>query len=123
MRRIRSKDSAPEMIVRRLVHGMGFRYRLHNQKLPGRPDLVFSGRRKIILIHGCYWHHHDGCAIAHVPKSNLAYWIPKLERNRLRDGENVKKLRALGWKVLTVWECQLKNQQQLKRRLQRFLAE
>ena len=123
MRRIRSKDSDPELLVRRLVHGMGFRYRLHNQSLPGRPDLVFSGRRKIIFVHGCYWHFHERCAIAHVPKSNLAYWGQKLERNKRRDADNVRRLKALGWRVLTFWECQLGKRQALQRGLQRFLGE
>jgi DNA mismatch endonuclease (patch repair protein) len=121
MRRIRSKDSAPEMTVRRLVHRMGFRYRLHNHKLPGRPDLVFPARRKIVLVHGCYWHAHERCRIAHVPKSNRRYWRPKLERNRQRDAENLVKLRTLGWRVLTVWECEIKNSRRVEDRLRRFL--
>lgn len=109
------------MLVRRLVHGMGYRFRLHNQDLPGHPDLVFPGRRKIIFVHGCFWHSHAQCGIAHVPKSNLTYWLPKLERNKRRDASHLKALKSLGWQVLTVWECQLGNQSLLQRRLQRFL--
>jgi DNA mismatch endonuclease (patch repair protein) len=121
MSRIRSRDTSPEMLVRRLVYGMGYRFRLHNQDLPGRPDLIFPGRRKIIFVHGCFWHGHTRCGIAHVPKSNLTYWLPKLERNKRRDASHVKALKCLGWQVLTVWECQLGNQSLLRRRLQRFL--
>jgi DNA mismatch endonuclease (patch repair protein) len=117
MSRIRSRDTSPEMLVRRLVHGMGYRFRLHSQDLPGRPDLIFPGRQKVIFVHGCFWHSHGRCGIAHVPKSNLAYWLPKLERTKRRDAANLKTLRGLGWQVLTIWECQLGNQGALQRRL------
>jgi DNA mismatch endonuclease (patch repair protein) len=109
MARIRSRDTKPELAVRRLVHSMGFRYRLHARNLPGRPDLVFPGRGKIIFVHGCFWHRHGTCVNTRWPKSRLEFWKPKLEANHARDIANRKALRSLGWKVLTIWECQLKN--------------
>jgi len=121
MAAIRSKDTKPELIVRRLVHAMGYRYRLHQSDLPGKPDLVFSGRRKIIFVHGCFWHLH-GCVFSHVPKSNSAYWTPKLERNRARDVEHLRNLRARGWKCLVLWECELAKSERLHRRLGKFLG-
>src|SRR5258706_4794127 len=92
---IRSRDTKPEMLVRRIVHGMGYRYRLHRRDLPGKPDLVLSGRRKVIFVHGCFWHRH-GCVLSRLPKSNLSYWTPKLERNRVRDLEHLRCLRSDG---------------------------
>ncbi|WP_210264324.1 very short patch repair endonuclease [Rhizobium ruizarguesonis] len=112
MARIRSKDTKPEMIVRRLVYRMGFRYRLHKQELPGKPDLVFANRRKVIFLHGCFWHRHDsaGCNNGRLPKSRLDYWLPKLEQNVARDTKISNELNALGWGQLVIWECQVKNQ-------------
>ncbi|MGI8992555.1 MAG: very short patch repair endonuclease [Bryobacteraceae bacterium] len=121
MSRVRSKDTKPEMIVRRLVHRMGYRYRLHARDLPGNPDLVFPGRGKIIFVHGCFWHRHSACKNTRWPKSRLGFWKPKLEQNRRRDGINQRALRRLGWKLLIVWECQLKNPAQTAERLERFL--
>ena len=120
MAAIRSKDTQPELFARRLVHGMGYRYRLHRPGLPGKPDLVFPGKRKVIFVHGCFWHQH-GCTFSHVPKSNRAYWEPKLERNRERDLDHLKSLRADGWKCLVLWECQLKESPRLIRRITNFL--
>ena len=110
MSRIRSKGMKPEMIVRRELHSRGYRYRLHGGGLPGKPDLVFSGRRKVIFVHGCFWHQHPdpACRIVRRPKSNLEYWRPKLERNVARDAENRVRLRHLGWEVLVVWECEVR---------------
>jgi len=122
MRRIRSKGMLPELAVRSLVHRMGYRFRLHRKDLPGKPDLVFVSRRKVIFIHGCFWHVHD-CRVAHTPKSNAAYWGPKLERNRVRDASNLKALRAAGWKPLVIWECQMKNGKSLQKRIAVFLKE
>jgi len=109
MRRIRSKDSLPEMAIRRLIHHMGYRYRLHGANLPGKPDLIFPARNKVIFVHGCFWHQHKdaGCKIAHDPRSNLAYWQPKLERNRARDSVTYAALQAAGWKVFVIWECEV----------------
>jgi DNA mismatch endonuclease (patch repair protein) len=121
MRKIRSRDTAPELIVRRLAHGMGYRYRLHAKDLPGKPDLIFPSRKKVIFIHGCFWHGHAECREGHVPKSRLDYWAPKLERNRLRDAAHEKALHELGWSTLTLWECQLSDPAALRHRLAEFL--
>ena len=123
MSRIRSKDTKPELIVRRLVYSMGYRYRLHRRDLPGTPDLVFSGRKKAIFVHGCYWHYHKdpACRLARLPKSRLDFWKPKLEGNRRRDSKNCGKLRDLGWDVLVVWECEIENQQYIEKVLRTFL--
>jgi DNA mismatch endonuclease (patch repair protein) len=121
MAAVRSKNTVPEMTVRRLVHSMGYRYRLHRSGLPGKPDLVFPGRRKIIFVHGCFWHQH-GCKGSHLPRSNEGYWLPKLERNRARDTEHLKALRADGWACLVLWECQLKKTWLVRQRLSKFLG-
>ena len=121
MRRIRGKDTSPEMVVRRLVHGTGFRYRLHVQSLPGRPDLVFPRLRRIIQVHGCFWHQHSGCPQSHVPKTRIEYWRPKLANNKRRDRKNERALRALGWEVLTVWACELADAAIILERLTGFL--
>jgi len=110
MRRIRSKGMAPELAIRRLVHRMGYRFRLHRKDLPGRPDLVFPSRRKVIFVHGCFWHQHEGCKVARVPRSNLEYWLPKLARNQERDAEHQRTLREIGWKSLVVWECEAEDE-------------
>jgi DNA mismatch endonuclease (patch repair protein) len=123
MGRVRSKDTGPEMVVRRLVHGMGYRYRLHSAKLPGRPDLVFAARRKVVFVHGCFWHQHRGCKRARMPSSNRDYWVAKIERNTSRDRAVVRALRRARWKVLTVWECELSNMNRLAKRLGGFLDE
>ena len=103
MSRVRGKDTKPEMAVRRLVHRMGFRYRLHVGDLPGKPDMVFPRLCKIILVHGCFWHQHPGCG--RQPKSKMGFWTKKLSQNRERDLRNQQKLRRLGWRILIVWEC------------------
>ncbi|MGP8270110.1 MAG: very short patch repair endonuclease [Terracidiphilus sp.] len=121
MRAIRSKDMRPELAVRHLVHQMGYRYRLHKKDLPGKPDLAFVSRRKVIFVHGCFWHAHKGCKAAHVPKSNLEYWGPKLERNLTRDLKNIESLMANGWETLIIWECETKTQEELKKRILDFL--
>jgi DNA mismatch endonuclease (patch repair protein) len=122
MQAIRSKNTKPEIFVRKLVHGLGFRFRLHHKGLHGSPDLAFIGRKKVIFVNGCFWHQHSGCPGCHVPKSKHAYWLPKLRRNVERDVANTAALRKAGWKVLTVWECELKNTKRLATRLQKFLA-
>jgi DNA mismatch endonuclease (patch repair protein) len=121
MRRIRAKHTSPEMIVRRLVHKMGYRYRLHSPKLPGRPDLMFQRLKKIIEVRGCFWHQHEGCIDSHIPKTRREYWRPKLKRNRKRDVENGRKLQELGWRVLVLWECELSDLRSISKRLKRFL--
>jgi DNA mismatch endonuclease, patch repair protein len=120
MRAIRSKDMRPELTVRSLVHRLGYRFRLHRKDLPGKPDLVFPSRQKVIFVHGCFWHSH-GCKSAHTPKSNLGYWMPKLARNQERDARVTEALEASSWKALIVWECETKNQEIIKKRLVTFL--
>jgi DNA mismatch endonuclease (patch repair protein) len=122
MGRIRSRNTSPEMIVRRLVHGMGYRYRLHVASLPGKPDIVLPRLKKIIEVRGCFWHQHAGCIDSHIPKSRIQYWGPKLARNLQRDRENGRKLRQLGWKLCIVWECETRDSKTLARRVTRFLA-
>src|SRR5580658_7341452 len=121
MSRVRSKNSRPELVVRKLVFALGYRYRLHARALPGCPDLVFRPRRKVIFVHGCFWHRHAGCALARLPKSRLDFWLPKLEGNRKRDDRNKKALLRNGWKVLTIWECQLGKPDWLSGKIGRFL--
>jgi DNA mismatch endonuclease, patch repair protein len=122
MQAVKTKDTGPEIAVRRLLHRLGYRYRLHRKDLPGRPDIVFPGRKKAIFVHGCFWHAHD-CAKGRAPKSRLEYWGPKLARNVARDAENVAALRTLGWTILTVWQCELHETKALERRLRTFLDE
>lgn len=123
MRRIRSKDMKPELAVRSLVHRLGYRFRLHDKDLAGKPDLVFRPRRKVIFVHGCFWHGHSDplCLDGRRPKSRAEYWGPKLDRNIERDAAHVAALEADGWKVLVVWECETKDRAALVRRLRRFL--
>lgn len=123
MRRIRSHSTKPEMIVRKLVFGMGYRYRLHVNGLPGRPDIVFRRRKAVIFVHGCFWHQHDACGSRRIPKSNKDYWQPKLERNVQRDERNFAELARLGWRLLVIWECELSNVDRLKTELGRFLGD
>lgn len=122
MAKIRGKDTRPEWAVRRLLHSVGYRYRLHGQKLPGRPDIVFPGRKKAVFIHGCFWHFHQGCKIAHLPKTRTPYWKDKLEGNRARDARNIARLQAMGWEALVVWECELGDLNAALSRLQAFLG-
>jgi DNA mismatch endonuclease (patch repair protein) len=123
MARVKGKGSSAEMTVRRLVHAMGYRYRLHGGKLPGRPDLVFPGRKKVIFVHGCFWHRHPDpdCKLARLPKSRQDFWIPKLEGNRARDLRQLEELKALGWSALILWECELKNEAFLENEIRTFL--
>ena len=120
---VRSKNTKPELLVRQLTHALGFRYRLHRKGLPGRPDMVFPGRRKVIFVHGCFWHRHEGCYLARMPKSRLEFWEPKLTKNRERDLQVNKLLAEQGWKVLVVWECELRDKAALEQRIKEFLNE
>lgn len=121
MGRVRSRDTGPEMLVRRLAHAMGYRYRLHAKDLPGTPDLVFRSRRKVIFVHGCFWHRHPGCSLARLPKSREDFWLPKLEANRQRDLKAENALREGNWGVLTIWECELGDIDRLKNKIKEFL--
>lgn len=122
MSRVRGRDTKPEMLVRRLTHGMGYRYRLHRRGLPGSPDLVFPSRMKVIFVHGCFWHQHEGCPRAFTPKSRAEYWKAKLDSNRERDRVTISRLDAQGWRSLVVWECEVAGEG-LQQRLVRFLED
>lgn len=120
MKSVGVTDTGPEMIVRRMLHRMGYRYRLHDRRFPGRPDLVFPKRHKAIFVHGCFWHGH-GCTKGRLPKSRLDYWLPKIEANRARDARNLFDMNALGWAVLVVWQCETRDASGLRETLAGFL--
>ena len=122
MRANKAKDTKPEIAVRRTLHAMGYRFRLHRRDLPGTPDIVFPGRRKAIQVHGCFWHQHEGCRRATLPATRRDYWLPKLARNRERDAENNASLVRLGWGVLTVWECEAYDQAKIASKIHDFLG-
>ncbi len=121
---VRSKDTKPELRVRRLVHGLGYRYRLHGRDLPGSPDLVFGPRRKVVFVHGCFWHRHEGCSRNRIPKSpeRRAFWREKLDGNARRDRENQEALRRMGWRILVIWECETSDLDRLTSRIKAFLG-
>lgn len=119
---IRSRDTTVELAVRRIVHALGFRYRLHRADLPGTPDMVLPSRRAAIFVHGCFWHRHAGCRLARLPKSNLDFWLQKLDSNRRRDIRNRRRLRRAGWHSLVVWECELSDPAAVRLRIKRFLS-
>lgn len=123
MRRIVSFNTKPEMAVRRILYSLGYCYRLHRKDLPGKPDLVFASRKKIIFVHGCFWHQHNltTCLDSRIPKSNRHYWNQKLKNNVQRDIGNQMRLKELGWDILTIWECEIKNDKELIKRMQKFL--
>lgn len=121
MARIRSRDTKPEVIVRRLLHSLGYRYRLHRRELPGSPDICFVSRKKAIFVHGCFWHRHDGCARTTTPKTRKAFWEDKFRKNVVRDRRNMTCLAELGWDTMVVWECETKNLERLALRLAGFL--
>jgi DNA mismatch endonuclease (patch repair protein) len=121
MSRVGKKNTAPEMTVRRLLHRMGFRFRLHEKRLPGCPDIVFRSRKKVIFVHGCFWHGHK-CRNGNLPKSNIDFWQNKIHRNRKRDAVSIKALRQLGWQTLVVWSCGLKNESKLAETFDDFLG-
>jgi DNA mismatch endonuclease, patch repair protein len=121
MSRIRDKNTGPEIIVRRLLWSLGVRYRLHRKDIPGKPDIAFLSRRKLIFVHGCFWHGHS-CEDGHRPKSNTGYWNAKIERNVQRDGTHIARLTELGWGVLVVWQCETRDKASLRGRLSGFLS-
>lgn len=122
MSRVKSADTSPELAVRSMVHRLGYRFRLHRRDLPGAPDLVFPRYKKVVFVHGCFWHGHACPRGGRIPASNRDYWLAKMERNRIRDGENEARLRELGWAVLTVWECELREPEAVSARLVDFLS-
>lgn len=121
MRAVKAENTAPEMIVRRMAFAMGYRYRLHCKDLPGKPDLVFRTRHSVIFVHGCFWHGHDCLRGARMPKSNRAYWRKKIAGNQARDADNLARLRSEGWKIAVIWECELKDDKTVKKRIKKFL--
>lgn len=121
MSRIRSKNTKPELIVRRILSGLGYRYRLHNSKLPGKPDIMISKAKMIIFINGCFWHQHKNCKKQSMPASNKDYWEKKLKRNVEKQKQDVRALRGLGWKVYKIWECQTANEKKLTSRVMQIL--
>jgi DNA mismatch endonuclease (patch repair protein) len=121
MSRIRSRDTAPEKRVRSALHRAGYRFRLHSKQLPGRPDVVLPKHRTVVFVHGCFWHRHKDCRFAYTPKSRVAFWQEKFRRNVERDRRSALELRRLGWKVVTVWECEVERPEKWLRRLQKLL--
>ncbi len=123
MRMVKTSDTKPEVAVRKLLHGLGFRFRLRNKHLPGTPDVVLPKWRAVVLIHGCFWHRHEGCRKATTPKSSTAYWLKKFEENIRRDRDVTKRLESLGWSVCVVWQCELAEPENLARRLANFIRQ
>jgi len=121
MARIRSQDTQPEVTVRRLLFSLGYRYRLHRRDLPGSPDICFPSRKKVVFVHGCFWHRHEGCARTTTPKTRTSYWEDKFRKNVVRDRRNLLDLAALGWDAMVVWECETRDLERLAARLARFL--
>lgn len=121
MKSVGTRNTGPEIVVRKVLHALGYRFRLYRNDLPARPDIVLPGRRKVVLVHGCFWHGH-GCAKGRLPKSRLDYWRPKIAENKKRDRRNVGKLRSLGWKVLVVWQCETKSPEKLRSKLLKFVG-
>jgi len=122
MSRVSSKNTKAEITVRKILWNMGFRYRLHVAKLSGRPDIVFLGRKKVIFVHGCFWHRHEHCKHSTIPQSNTEYWSAKITRNMERDKNNIASLESEGWAVLVIWECELKDRELLEKRLTNFMT-
>jgi DNA mismatch endonuclease (patch repair protein) len=123
MSKIRGKNTLPELAVRRAAHKLGFRFRLHSADLPGKPDIIFPRLKKIILVHGCYWHRHPACIRSYTPKSNIEFWQKKFSANITRDQEAIEKLKSLGWEVLIIWECETKDSENLSITIKKFLKE
>lgn len=123
MRRVRQKHTAPELALRTILRRLGYHYRLHAADLPGTPDLVFRSARKAIFVHGCYWHRHEGCTLASMPKTNVEFWVEKFRKNVQRDAEKIARLEALGWRSLIVWQCELKQGEVVQVKLDHFLSD
>jgi DNA mismatch endonuclease (patch repair protein) len=123
MAKVKSRDTKPELLLRRILTDLGARYRLHRKDLPGSPDVAMPGRRLAVFVHGCFWHGHDCARGSRVPKANRDYWLAKVARNKARDARNLTDLAAAGWRVETVWECQMKDRDTLKERLAMLLGE
>jgi len=122
MGRIKRANTKPELIIRKLLHGLGYRFRLQWKGAPGRPDIAFTSRRKVIFVHGCFWHQHEGCRLAHVPETRRSFWEAKFDRNRARDARDFARCREEGWEPIIIWECETKDRSTLAGRLQTFLG-
>jgi DNA mismatch endonuclease (patch repair protein) len=122
MSAVRGKNTGPELRLRRIVYGLGYRYRLHRRNLPGTPDLVFPGRRKVVFLHGCFWHQHEGCAAARIPKTRPEFWLEKFSQNKARDERVVASLEAAGWRSLVIWECELAEPDKVASLIMQFLG-
>ncbi len=122
MASVKGGNTKPELLVRKLLHSLGYRFSLHSDKLPGKPDIVLPKHRKIILVHGCFWHAHAGCRRAKLPDTNVRFWREKIEENQTRDRKVIRKLRRMGWGVLVIWQCQTADVDRITRRLLRFMA-
>jgi DNA mismatch endonuclease, patch repair protein len=123
MSHVKGKDTKPEILVRSIVHKLGFRFRKHKSDLPGKPDIVLAKHRKVIFVHGCFWHGHKKCSRASRPQSNKSFWVEKLDKNIARDKRMKRELELLGWKLLTVWTCETKNIIKLQNKIAKFLVE
>ena len=123
MSRIKGRDTAPEIAVRRIAHRSGFRFRLHRKDLPGRPDLVFPRFRAVVFVHGCFWHRHDGCRFAYTPKTRVGFWAGKFSQNVARDRHDEEALRSIGWRILVIWECETRNEATVEELLLDFLRQ
>ncbi len=121
MQAVKSQNTAPELIVRSVVHRMGYRFRLHRKDLPGKPDLTFPVKQKVIFVHGCFWHGHHCARGARTPKANREYWVKKIARNKMRDQKNLARLTGTGWSSLSIWECELRDKRVLKAQIRKFL--
>ena len=119
---IRSANTAPEIIVRKLLYSLGCRFRLHKKDLPGKPDIVLKKYKTVIFVHGCFWHQHKRCKRSNIPKSNTSYWKPKLSNNIKRDIQHKTDLRKLGWRTITIWECETKTIEKLRKKLVKALS-
>jgi DNA mismatch endonuclease (patch repair protein) len=122
MRAVRGQSTKPEVRVRRIAHALGYRFRLHRSDLPGEPDIAFPARQKVVFVHGCFWHQHNGCPRANLPQSNPEFWRAKLALNAARDAKQISAIRKRGWQALVIWECEIKNERRLSARLRRFLG-
>ncbi len=121
MKKVKGKNTKPEILIRSMLHRMGYRFRLHRKDLPGNPDIVLPKYKKVIFVHGCFWHGHQGCKRASLPATNRQYWVNKIKKNKVRDAENMKKLKESGWTPLILWTCRLKNREKIKKELVDFL--
>ncbi len=123
MSRIKSKNTSPERLVRSMIHALGYRFRIHTDKLPGKPDIALARLKTVVFVHGCYWHRHPGCSLAYTPKTRTEFWEKKFSSNVLRDNHVANEILKLSWRILTVWECELKDTEKLKKRISKDLAD